>query len=93
MQLNVGYVFNSSVEEAAANNYGNNIKLMQVDVGVASKTFAMDDLSKILIPWSAASNISIPGFSATCWFSGKSIVDGRRDTPDAAVPLGLVATT
>jgi sialate O-acetylesterase len=42
------------------------------------------------IPWSQAGPSSISGFSATCWFTGKGIADGRAAAGRPVIPIGLI---
>jgi sialate O-acetylesterase len=91
MQVNVAFAFNSSQELQLANDYSI-ISVFQSAASVASKSGPLDQLVTVQIPWSPASNTSLPTFSATCWYSGKSIVDGRVGA-DRDVPLGLVVST
>ena len=76
MQVNVGFAFNASEELQAANTYSATIKVFQVAGTVMSNDEPLDNVA-ISVPWSPASSSSLPGFSATCWFSAKSVVDGR----------------
>ena len=89
MQVNVGFAFNASAELNAANALSGLVKVFQV-AGVAMADEALDNVA-ISVPWSAASNVSLPGFSATCWYSGKSVALGRVGA-DRDVPLGLVSS-
>lgn len=43
--------------------------------------------------WELPSNESLPSFGSTCWYTGKAIVDGRKGTADADVPLGLLLSS
>ena len=90
MQVNVGFAFNASAELNAANALGGVIKVLQV-AGSAMADEPVDSV-QVQIPWSAASNSSLPQFSATCWFSGKSVALGRTGA-DRNVPLGLIASS
>ena len=91
MQVDVNFVFNASAELAAANSLGYVARIFQVPSASTANDFPLDDFAvPPQIPWSAASNTSLPSFSATCWFSAKSLIAGRP-AADADVPLGLIA--
>lgn len=92
MQVNVAFAFNSTEELALSNTYSDTVQIFQVQASAQSKAGPVDDVIKVQLPWQAASNVSLPTFSATCWFTGKSIVDGRSGG-DRSIPLGLVAST
>ncbi len=72
---------------------GYQIRVFQVYSNAQSKDGPLDDFAgPPFIPWSPASNVSLPEFSATCWFTAKSYILSRpADQVD--VPLGLVAST
>jgi hypothetical protein len=88
MQVTVGFAFNASAELQSANSYGI-VKVFQV-AGVAMGGDPLDNVV-ISIPWSGASNTSLPQFSATCWFSAKSVVDARTGA-DRGIPLGIISS-
>jgi len=90
MQVNVAFAFNSTEELQAANTYSATIKVFQVAAAVMSNDEPLDNVA-ISVPWSPASSSSLPGFSATCWFSAKSVVDGR--VYDRDVPVGIIASS
>lgn len=93
MQVNVGFAFNSSYELNEANYFGGLVRVFETSSNAQSKDGPLDDLpSPPLIPWSMASNVSLPEYSATCYFTAKSILDNRPST-DRYVPLGLITTT
>ena len=39
--------------------------------------------------WETVSNVSLPRFSAVCWYTGKNYFDAAMDS-DSAEPLGLM---
>ncbi len=89
MQVNVGFAFNSSDELAAANAYTNAISIFQVSASSMSLDAPLDDFPVATL-WQGASNTSLPGFSATCWYSGKALYDSRP--PGSSIPIGLIET-
>jgi len=93
MQVNVGFAFNASTELNEANYLGGLIRVYEVSSTSQSKDGPLDDFAAPpLIPWSFASNTSLPEFSATCWYTAKSIITNRPKTVEN-VPLGLVVST
>jgi hypothetical protein len=90
MQVTVGFAFNASAELNAADALGGVVKVFQV--AASAMADAPLDNVQVQIPWSPASNTSLPQFSATCWFSGKSVALGRAGA-DRSVPLGLIASS
>jgi len=91
MEFTVSLVFNASSELLAANAYGGIVKVFQVAALAMSTDEPLDNVV-ISVPWSAASNVSLPNFSATCWFTAKSTVDGRVGSA-RSVPLGIIASS
>ena len=93
MQVNVGFAFNASEEIAASVAFANVLRFFQVEAAVTSKDAPLEDFAvPPSIPWSAPTGTggALAGFSATCYFSAKSIILGRP--PSArAIPLGLIA--
>lgn len=92
MQVNVNFAFNSSEELNYANKFSNILKIFQVSATATANDGPLDDFSNPpSIPWSPASNTTLGEFSATCYFSAKSILLTR---PAAAqnIPLGLVSS-
>lgn len=91
MQVNVGFVFNATEELAASAAYSNVVKIFQVEAAATSDDGPLDDFAlPAQIAWSAAGPTTLPSFSATCWFTAKSIVDGRTGA-DRSIALGLIA--
>ena len=43
--------------------------------------------------WRPVSPATLPGFSAVCWYAGKSLFEAARERTGADVPLGLIAAT
>lgn len=92
MQVPVSFAFNASAELQAASNYSSIVSILQVQWSTASKTVALDDLVKLQLPWQPATNVSLFNFSATCWYTGLALLQGRRGA-DEQIPLGLIAST
>ena len=97
-QVTVSFAFNASAEEQASAQWAGAAYIMQVGGATSDGTAPLEDLPiRPSIPWSIASNTSLPGFSATCWYTAKEVLTLRAATspfPDAwAVPLGLVASS
>ena len=91
MQVNVNFVFNSTEELASSAAYASVIKIYQVEAAATSDDGPLDDFAlPAQIAWTAAGPATLPSFSATCWFSAKSVVDGRTGA-DREVALGLIA--
>jgi sialate O-acetylesterase len=93
MQVPVSFSFNATDEMNVGNTIGGTVMVFQVGTAAMSSSDAdgVDDVV-VSIPWSAASNASLPNFSATCWYSGKSVYL-KREGKDAAVPIGLIASS
>lgn len=92
MQVPVSFVFNATDELAAAAEYSDVISVFQVAATAASNDGPLDDLAgPPLVGWAPASAMSLPSFSATLWFAGKSVVDARPSGGGVRVPVGLVA--
>jgi hypothetical protein len=98
-QVTVSFAFNASAEEQAAMQGGGAVYITQVEGATADGSEPLDDFPvRANIPWSVATNTTLPQFSATCWYTAKSILQQRAAAntpfPDAwAVPLGLIATS
>lgn len=93
MQVNVGFAYNSSAELAFAQEIGSMVRLFQVSASIQSKDVELDDVAAIQVPWQMASNNSYTaGFSATCWFTLKSVYLNRPKA-DWDIPLGGVVST
>ena len=91
MQVDVAFAFNSTLELSAANALGGTVKVFQVAAAATANDGPLDDFAMPpQIPWSPASNTSLPTFSATLWFSAKALLEARPPA-DADVPLGLIA--
>lgn len=91
MQVNVGFVFNASYEVAAAGLLASSISYTQVEASVTAPSGPLDDFAVApSIPWTTASAATISGFSATCWFSAKSLVAARSGTHND-IRLGLIS--
>lgn len=92
MQVNVAFAFNATAELNDANALGGLVRVFQVEASVVGRNFPMDNVARIQIPWSYASNMTLPTFSATCWYTAKALALERTGA-NATVPLGLVAST
>ena len=91
MQVNVAFAFNASAELISSNAYSGIVKIFQVAASSTANDGPLDDFAlPPQIPWSPASSTTLPSFSATCWFSAKSVVDGRLGA-NRSVLLGLIA--
>ena len=91
MQVNVGFVFNATQELAEAAAFWGLIKVFQVQAAVAPTRAPLADFAvPPQIPWSPAGNSTLPEFSATCYFSAKSLLQARP-AADRLVVLGLIA--
>lgn len=92
MQVNVGFAFNSTEEVAAADLLSGSISYTQVEAAVTAPLGPLDDFAIApSIQWTYASAATISGFSATCWFSAKSLIEARSGTHGSDIRLGLIA--
>lgn len=88
MQVSLQMAFNATAEIAATNAFGSMIRVMYVG-GRNSLNPEIDIITSI--PWSRASAASMGGdswggFSAQCWYTGRSIYQLLNET----VPIGLI---
>ena len=91
MQVNVGFVFNATQELNASSSYWGLMKIFQVQASASSTRAPLGDFAvPPQQPWSPAGPTTLPEFSATCFFSAKSLIE-TRPAADRDVPLGLVA--
>jgi sialate O-acetylesterase len=91
MQVNVGFVFNASQELNASASFWGLMKVFQVQAAASSTVSPLGDFAvPPQQPWSPAGPTSLPEFSATCYFSAKSLILSRP-AADRDVVLGLVA--
>jgi len=87
----VGFVFNATEELANSSAYWGLIKVFQVQASASSTRAPLADFAlPPQIPWSPAGPTSLPEFSATCYFSAKSLIQVRPEA-DKYVVLGLIA--
>lgn len=91
MELAFSLVFNATEEAAFADTVGAAVRIFEAAPSVASST-PLDQLARVLVPWSVASSASLPPFSATAWFTAKSLLLSRTGD-DARVPLGFAVST
>lgn len=91
MQVNVGFAFNASYELNWANAYGGLVRIVEVAANSLSAAYPLDDIPQFAIPWSYASNTTLPEFSATCWYTAKAMLE-QRPAADSDVALGLVTS-
>lgn len=94
----MSFAFNASSEEQdASDHWGGAAYIMQVGGATSQGPEPLEDFPiRPSIPWSVADNTTLPGFSATCWYTAKAILEQRAASPfpDAwAVPLGLIASS
>lgn len=91
MQVNVGFVFNASQELNASAAFWGLMKVFQVQASASSTLAPLGDFAvPPQQPWSPAGPSTLPEFSATCYFSAKSLIESRP-AADRDVVLGLVA--
>ena len=91
MQVNVGFVFNATQELNASSTFWGLIKVFQVQASSSSTRAPLGDFAvPPQQPWSPAGPATLPEFSATCYFSAKSLIL-TRPAADRDVVLGLVA--
>ena len=84
-------MFNASQELNASSAFWGLIKVFQVQASAASTRGPLGDFAiPPQQPWSPAGPTSLPEFSATCYFSAKSLIE-TRPAADRDVVLGLVA--
>ena len=91
MELTFSLVFNATEEAAFADAVGAAVRIFEAGPSVSS-AMPLDQLARVLVPWSVASSASLPPFSATAWFTAKSLFLSRTGD-DARVPLGLAVAT
>ena len=85
-QLN--WATNGSEELATANAYPT-VRLF--NVGEFNRSaIPFDDLQRVALPWSVASNKTASAFSAVCWFVGRRLSDALTKAAGHAVPIGLI---
>jgi hypothetical protein len=91
----VTFAFNATAELAEADALVGNtglVRVFQAAWAVASQNAPLAQLPQVQTPWAPASSASLPGFSATAWYTAKALLTGRTGA-DAAVPLGIVVST
>lgn len=89
----VGFAFNETQEIADSAAFWGVLRYYQVAAAVTAKDGPLDDFAlPPYIPWSLPVGTGGPllGFSATCYYSAKSILLGRPAS-ERTVPLGLIA--
>ena len=85
MELPVGRTDNSTEEMAAASQY-QNIHLFNVVHNESNTT-----ITTMAGVWNSTSNVSIEGFSAVCYTTGRMLVDWLRNAyPDTDMYVGLI---
>jgi sialate O-acetylesterase len=82
MHFAVSQMFNASIEIQNANNYPK-VRLFTVP-DVPSDT-PQEELISIGLPWSVASNSSVPRASAVCWLYGRMVQEALGGRP-----IGLI---
>lgn len=94
VQVNVAFAFNASAELVDSAALAGVLRFFQVSASVTAKDSPLEDFAvPASIPWTAptaSANSPLGGFSATCYFTAKSLILGRPPA-SRSIPLGLIS--